>query len=210
MLENKSNYVKIKNDRFIVNLMYARKANIVGKAVYQEIGWGNVGVVHKDLWVRLEELVNVLEKEKLKLKICDAYRPKIAHYMMKKIVPIEGFFAKNPESSQHCLGTAVDVCLCDNEGKELLFPTKVDAYDKKYVKQILEGNMEAFVDHLKKARSDYVNAKIKKRIENRELLKELMNTVGLEGIGSEWWHYNLPDGKIDRYPLVELNAKDFD
>ena len=120
------------------------------------------------------------------------------------------FFAKNPESSWYCFGAAVDVCLCYDDGKELLFPPKVDVYDKKYVKQILEGNMTAFVEHLKRARCDYANTKIKKRIENRELLKELMNSIGLEGIESERWQYNLPDGKIDRYPLVELNARDFD
>ena len=91
MSENKSSYIKIKNDRFIVDMMYAKKTNMVGRAVYKEINWGNIAVVHVDLWERLEELTKVLEKEKLKLKICDAYRPKIAHEIMKNIIPIDGF-----------------------------------------------------------------------------------------------------------------------
>ena len=209
MSENKSSYIKIKNDRFIVDMMYAKKINMVGRAVYREINWGNIAVVHVDLWERLEELTKVLEKEKLKLKICDAYRPKIAHEIMKNIIPIDGFFAKSPERSQHCLATAIDVCLCDDDGREFLFPTKVDAYKKKYCEQVLQGEVDEFLSYLKKARHDYFDEKIKVAISNRKMLKDIMESVGLESINHEWWHYNLPNGKIDRYPLVLLDAKDF-
>ncbi|MBP5699188.1 MAG: hypothetical protein J6W96_06650 [Alphaproteobacteria bacterium] len=205
MLENE--YIEIKHERFIVDMMYARANNMLGQAIYQEIGWGNKAVVHKDLWQKLENLVPELVKNKMKMKICDAYRPKIAHEMMKKLIPMKGFFADNAERSQHCLGTAVDVCLCDEYGQELSYPTKVDAYDAVLSKQVLSGNIGAFTEHLKKARHDYFAEGLKKEIENREFLKNLMESVGLESIQHEWWHYNLPNGKIDNYPIVDLRGK---
>lgn len=205
----KSNYVKIENDRFIVDLMYARSDNMVGRAVYQEIGWGNKAVLHIDMADRIYELVKVLEKEKLRLKIFDAYRPKIAHEMMKKIIPFKGFFADEALKSQHCLATAVDVCLCDDEGKEFCYPTKVDGYEKKFAELVLNGEMGEFMEHLKKANYNYFDEAKVVECENRRVLREMMESVGLVALEHEWWHFNLKDGKVDKYPLVELDVKDF-
>jgi len=209
MIINKNEYVKIEHDRFIVDLMYARCNNMVGKAIYQEIGWGNVAVLHKDMADRLFEIVKILEKEKLKLKIFDAYRPKVAHEMMKKIIPNKGFFADSADKSQHCLATAVDVCLCDNEGKEFEYLTKVDGYDENLRKKVEKGDMVEFMEYLKKATHSYYDETKKLEMENRRVLKEIMEGVGLVALEHEWWHYNLKDGKNDKYPLVELDIKNF-
>lgn len=32
-------------------------------------------------------------------------------------------------------------------------------------------------------------------IKNRNDLRQLMESIGLEPIAHEWWHYNLPQGK---------------
>lgn len=202
-------YVKISGERFIIDLMYARLDNMVEQAVYQTIGWGNLAVVHQDVMSLLNRLEPELKRLKLKLKICDAYRPKIAHEMMKKLIPMKGFFAENAEMSQHCLGTALDVCLCDDEGKEFSYPTKVDAYDQEMSRQVLSGQSALFMEHLQKARHDYQALGIDEEIKNREFLCELMVGAGFEALEHEWWHYNLPLGKIDHYPLVSLKAEDF-
>ena len=210
MKKMKNKYVKIENNRFIVDLMYARCDNMVGRAVYQEIGWGSEAVLHVDMAERIYELVKVLEKEKLRLKIFDAYRPKIAHDIMKKIIPFKGFFAEEALISQHCLGTAVDVCLCDDEGKEFCYPTKVDGYEKRFVELVLRGEMEEFMMHLKKATHSYFDETKMVECENRRVLREIMESVGLVALEHEWWHYNLRDGKVDKYPLVELNKNDYE
>lgn len=202
-------YVAIKGDRFLVDMMYARPNNMSGRAVYQELGWGNLAVVHIDLWQRLKKLEPVLAQKRLKLKICDAYRPKEAHLLMKQIVPMKGFFAETPEKSQHCLGTAVDVCLCTEEGIELKYPTKVDAYDEVLAKQVQRGEVTAFMAHLQKARHDYEGAGMQIETVHRQALRQMMEAAGLEAITHEWWHYNLPNGKVDRYPLVDLRVEDF-
>ena len=204
---SENDYIKIENERFIIDMMYARADNMLGRAIYPKIGWGNVAVVHKDMWQKLEKLVPVLIQNKMKLKICDAYRPAAAHDMMKELIPMKGFFADYAEKSQHCLGTAVDVCLCDENGKEFDYPTKVDAYDATLSRQVLKGDVTAFTEHLKKARHDYFAKGCEKEIENRQFLRNLMEKVGLEAISHEWWHYNLPNGKNDRYPMVDLRGK---
>jgi len=205
MLEDE--YIEIKGERFIIDMMYSRTNNMLGRAIYQEIGWENKAVVHRDLWQKLKKIVPTLITNKMKLKICDAYRPAIAHEMMKSLIPMKGFFADYAAKSQHCLGTAVDVCLCNEEGKEYSYPTKVDAYEAWFSKQVLSGNTEAFIEHLKKARHDYFAQGYEEEIKNRDFLRNLMESAGLEGIMHEWWHYNLPNGKNDRYPMVDLIGK---
>ena len=71
--------VLFENEHFIIDMMYARKNNMTGHAVYEEIGFGNRAFVHKKLAEKLLSLVPVLEKIKCKMRICDAYRPTLAH-----------------------------------------------------------------------------------------------------------------------------------
>ncbi len=82
------------------------------------------------------------------------------------------------------------------------FPTEVDGYEKKYAKQIAKGDTEAFYKHLERARQDFWDTRYAEEINNRELLKKIMISVGFETISSEWWHFQLPDGKKD-YPMIE-------
>ncbi|MCM1322708.1 MAG: hypothetical protein NC218_00805 [Acetobacter sp.] len=202
-------YVKISDERFIVDLMYARLDNMCGRAIYQEIGWGNVAVVHQDLWERLRLLIPVLKRNDMKMKIFDAYRPPVAHRKMREIISIDGFFAETPERSQHCSGTAVDVCLCDENGREFSYPTKVDAFDCRLRAQVLAGDVAAFREHLKKARQDFVSGMYEKEIKNRDFLRQVMAEIGLEPICSEWWHYNLPKNGISEYLPIDLQVEMF-
>lgn len=192
------------DDNFIIDMMYASlKNNMTGVAVYEEIGFGNRAFVHKDLWQKFKQVVPYLQTHKLKMKICDAYRPPVAHRRLKEVIPQPGFFASSPERSQHCHGTAIDVCLCDCDGNELVYPTKVDAYRADYAQQVQAGDVEPFFEYLKKARHDYVDDADLTAIKNREELLSLMEGIGLERCRHEWWHYDLPGGLNDNYPMIE-------
>lgn len=197
------NLVEISGESFVVDMMYARTDNMTMRAVYEEIGFGNKAYIHKDVWKMLQKLIPVLNERHLKLKICDAYRPPFAHKTLKEIVPLPGFFASIPQNSLHCHGTAIDVVLIDESNQELPFPTKVDAYELEYAKQIKDGDDSKFNEHLQKARQDYQNPDMAEEIANREMLKQMMTAVGLQTISSEWWHYELPDGKSEAYPILE-------
>ena len=187
---------------FIIDMMYARANNMVQHAVYEDIGFGNVAYLHADAYEKLLSLTSFLEKNKLKMRICDAYRPPLAHQKLLEIIPREKakFFAATPERSNHCHGTAVDVCLTDVKGNNLIYPTEIDAYELKYAKQVSAGNFSEFEKHLIKARHDYTGA-TEESVKNRDFLKELMEAHGFESITHEWWHYNLVG--YENYPVIE-------
>ena len=198
-LVSMKNLVLAEHPLFIVDMMYARDDNIVGRAVYKEIGFGNKAYVHKDVWKALLKIVPYLEKSNLKLRICDAYRPPLAHMKLLESVPMKGLFAQSAEKSNHCHGTAIDVCLTDINGKNLIYPTQIDAYEKCFQEQICSGDFDEFGIHLQKARHDYMQASAEE-IANRNILKNIMENIGFEAIPHEWWHYNLKNWK--NYPLI--------
>lgn len=194
--------VLLDNSHFIIDMMYARSNNMVGQAVYEKIGFGNVAYLQADACEKLLSLTPVLDKLNLKMRICDAYRPPLAHQKLLEIIPRTKakFFAATPERSNHCHGTAVDVCLTDLHNNNLLYPTEIDAYEPQFAKQVLEGKFDEFEKHLIKARHDFMDTD-KTAIKNRQFLKELMESHGFKSIEHEWWHYNLIG--YQNYPLIE-------
>ena len=202
-------YVKIEGERFVVRLMYAGMQNMSGRAVYQETGWGNVAVVHRDLFVALQKTVPILEKHNLYMLIFDAYRLPVAHNMLVQAVPF-GLFAPEPKLSAHCHATAVDVCLADENLQPLKYPTPVDNYTPQNAAAVRFGHIAPFERDMLKARHDYQDAAPKEK-SNRLFLKKLMEGIGLESLDSEWWHYSLPDGLLEeKYPLISLFSEDFE
>lgn len=195
------NLVEIKNERFLIDMMYAGYENMTLSPIYMEIGFGNRAYVRAELWEKLQKLIPILRQRRLKLKICDAYRPPLAHTLLRKIIPQPGFFASTAARSYHCHAAAIDCCLCHEDGCELSYPTKIDAYDYKFANQIHNGESAEFFKHLEKAVHDYKNPQMTEEISNREDLKQLMVSIGLEAISNEWWHYNLPGGNLT--PVVE-------
>ena len=196
------NLVKFEEPHFIVDLMYTRENNMLSCPVYKEVGFGNQLYMHKDVAKKLMTLVPELEKMGCKMRICDAYRPPVAHMRCVEVVPIKGFFRPEYHTSNHCHGTAIDVCLTDLDGNNLVYPTEVDAYTPEFAALVAKGKFEEFQAHLKKARHDYFDAE-SDAIKNREELKILMESHGFESISHEWWHYNLVGWQ--NYPVIEWN-----
>ena len=197
-----SELVDLTDSHFIIDMMYARTDNMVGRAIYKEIGYGNKALMHTDVRDALLRLVPFLEKNHLKMRICDAYRPPLAHQKLLEIIPRSQahFFAETPKKSNHCHGTAVDVCLTDMNGNNLPYPTEIDAYDKHFQEQVSNGCFEDFQKHLLKARHDYAEA-APEALANRQQLKDLMEKSGFEAIIYEWWHYNIKNWQD--YPLID-------
>ncbi len=198
------NLIKIEHPRFTTAMMYADTThNMTGRPVYAEIGFGNEAFVHRDLWAKLETLVPELEAAGRKVKIFDAYRPPLAHTKLHEVIPQPGFFAANAAASPHCRGTAVDLCLTDENGQELCYPTLVDAYDPVYAAKVQSGDCAAFLAYLHKARHDYTGGSMEER-RNRDELRCLMEKAGLKALTHEWWHYELPEGRDEhKYPLID-------
>ena len=197
------------NEFFTVDMMYAGVNNMLRTNIYERVGLGNRCFVCDDMYACLQRLAPMLRQRGLKLKICDAYRPPLAHRLMKEIIPMSGFFAAEPEKSQHCHASAVDVSLIKAAtGQELSFPCEVDAYTPYFAEQIALGKWDEFRTHLEKAKYSWVGLSPQDAalIANRSLLRDLMEQAGLQALEHEWWHFNLPDK--DKYPMVEFSLVD--
>jgi len=193
--------IEITDSHFIIDMMYARTDNITGIPVYRQIGLGNRAFVHPDTFEKLRLLIPELEALNLKLRICDAYRPPLAHTLLMKQIPLPGLFAENYHLSNHCHGTAVDICLTDINGKNLSFPTEIDAYSPEIYQALQQGNPTPLKKNLIRARHDCMDAP-SEALTNRKRLKDLMTSHGFESIPHEWWHYNLTG--FENYPVIEI------
>lgn len=205
--QNLDGLVKITDPHFIVDLMYAgTEHNMTGVAVYADLGLGNQAYVHPNLWQALQRLIPYLDKTGRKLKIYDAYRPVEAHEKLFALIPQDGFFIADASRSPHCRATAVDVALVEKDGKELVYPTLVDAYDEHFAKEVQAGNLQGFFAYLKQASHNYTNPDMPEAINNRNELRKLMEDIGLVPVPRlhEWWHYELPDARSEKYPLIRL------
>jgi zinc D-Ala-D-Ala dipeptidase len=111
------------------------------------------------------------------LKMYDCYRPRPVQYKLWKITPDARYVANPKKGSMHNRGFAVDLTIVDKDGKELDFGTGYDDFTEK-----AHGNYTKFP---------------KKILDNRKLLNETMEAVGLEGTSTEWWHFSLRGKKGD-------------
>jgi len=124
-----------------------------------------------------------LKSRGLGLKIYDAYRPYSITVKFYDMAHDTNFVADPRKGSRHNRGCAIDLTVIDlKTGKELDMPTGFDSFSVK-------------------AAANYPDLP-KKEIENRELLKGVMQAHGFKIYRTEWWHYDL-DG-WDKYPLLDI------
>jgi zinc D-Ala-D-Ala dipeptidase len=114
------------------------------------------------------------------LKMFDCYRPKPYQQRLWNKVPDSRYVTPPWKGSMHTRGLAVDLTIVDKEGKELDMGTPFDNFTEK-------------------AHSGYQNLP-KNVLENRKILRGVMNEVGFNGITTEWWHYAFRNAK---YSLSE-------
>lgn len=105
------------------------------------------------------------------IKFFDCYRPLDVQKKMWKIVSNPIYVADPAKGSIHNKGGAVDITLVDREGNELPMGTEFDFFG--------EEAHHTYKDFPKEV------------LQNRNLLRSVMERYGFEPIESEWWHYNL-------------------
>ncbi len=170
------------NSTILVELKYATSDNFMKMKLYAHM---NKAYLQKDVALRLSECQEYLTQMKpgFKLLVFDAVRPVSVQQKMwdalDSIPPVErGKFVSNPKNrSLHNLGAAIDLTICDENGKPLDMGA---GYDD--IRKIAYPEMESF--YLKSG--DLTT----KQIENRELLRNVMRKEGFRNIPTEWWHFN--------------------
>ena len=173
---------KIEGETFILDLRYRTADNFLKKNVYEAFGLDQCWV-HPDMQRALEQLALKLQEQKLKLVFWDCYRPLAVQEAMWKLVPDARYVANPRSGSNHNRGVAIDVTLADSAGNYLPMPTAFDDFSAKAAPAFACEKEEA------------------EKCANRNRLIELMKSVNLSPINSEWWHFQLPHA--GKYPIVK-------
>ncbi len=111
------------------------------------------------------------------LKMFDCYRPRPYQQRLWDKVPNPDYVTPPAKGSMHSRGAAVDLTIVDKNGKELDMGTPYDFFGK-----------EAHYDYTKLPQ---------KVLDNRRLLRKVMEAAGFAGIRTEWWHFSYRSGKYE-------------
>lgn len=124
--------------------------------------------------------------EGIGLKIWDGYRPRSVQYLLFEIFPNPVYVADPNSGSMHNRGGAIDLTLIDlSTGEELEMPTEFDDFS-----DAAGLGYNDLPQHI---------------INNREMLKSVMQYAGFLTYSAEWWHYNVPGANT--YPLRDYQLK---
>jgi zinc D-Ala-D-Ala dipeptidase len=170
----------MKDIRF--DLRYATTMNFTGKQLYPKI---KTTYARLPVAQALGVVQESLREKGLGLKIFDAYRPYMVTVQMWNLIQDERYVAKPDKGSAHNRGTAVDLTIIElATGKALDMGTDFDNFTEK-------------AHHDYTALSDTV-------LQNRRLLKSLMEKAGFRAYAEEWWHYSFASGS---FPVMDLTFK---
>ncbi len=164
----------------ITDFKYATSDNFTHLVLYRH----PIAFVRLPVAKALQKVQAELKTKGLNLKFYDAYRPYHVTKEMWKIVPDDRYAANPAKGSGHNRGIAVDVSLIDRSTmKELPMPTPFD-------------------DFSKKAHQDYMQLN-KEVLQNRQLLKDVMEKYGFIALATEWWHFYWPD-PVKKFEVLDI------
>lgn len=164
----------------VLDLRYATTNNFLHTRLYEP---NATAYLRKPAALALARVQTILKAKGLGLKIFDAYRP---YHVTEKIwLPVQDErYASNPaKGSGHNRGAAVDLTIINlATGKELPMGTEFDNFSDTAHHQFT--NLPANV------------------LQNRQLLKQLMEANGFKALDTEWWHYSLSNARD--YELLDI------
>lgn len=162
-----SDFIRLKDlsSDFVYELKYATPDNFLKQAVYD---CGEC-YLRKSTAEALVKANKAFIQLGYRIKLFDCYRPLSVQKKMWKILPGTHYVANPAKGSKHNRGAAVDLTLVDAQGKELNMGTPFDFFGK-------EAH-HTYTEHSKEV------------LENRKLLKEILDKYNFKSIYSEWWHY---------------------
>lgn len=162
-----------------VEMMYAKSDNFMGEAMYDF----TEAYLHPKAAKAVVKANALLAKYHPGWRICiyDATRPmSVQQKMWDKVkgTPQQNYVS-NPKNGGglHNYGLAVDVSIIDEKGDSIDMGTKVDALTS--------------TSHINKEEELVAQGKItQEAMENRRLLRKVMQEAGFKPLRTEWWHFN--------------------
>jgi zinc D-Ala-D-Ala dipeptidase len=165
----------------VLDLRYSTTNNFMHRKLYPSL---QTTYLRLEAINALKKVVIALRNENLAIKIFDAYRPYAVTEEMWETVKDSRYAADPSKGSGHNRGIAIDLTLVDLQTKkELPMGTGFDNFS--------DTAHEDFTE---------LPAKI---LDNRLVLKTIMEKYGFIGLDTEWWHFSLPDA--DKYELLNLS-----
>jgi D-alanyl-D-alanine dipeptidase len=175
--------LKKNNAGFQFDLRYAGVNNFMHQKLYPQIKTTYLRKAAADSLIAVQQ---ELKKQGLGLKIFDAYRPYSVTEKLWEPVKDDRYAADPKKGSGHNRGIAVDLTIINlNNNTELLMGTGFDNFS--------DTAHHAFIN---------LPADV---LQNRLLLKTTMEKHGFKALGTEWWHYYLPN--TTTYELLDIDFK---
>lgn len=186
--DNSKEMIELKSriPNIVYDLRYATTNNFVGRKMYPPKT--NRTFMRKPAAVALQEVQHELNEKGLGLKIFDAYRPYSVTEKFWELIKDERYVANPAKGSGHNRGIAADLTVIYlKDGSEMKMGTGFDNFT--------DSAHHAFTQ---------LPAEI---LQNRVMLKTIMEKHGFKAFDTEWWHYYLADG--DRFEILDIPFKKF-
>lgn len=179
-----------------VNLRYSSLNNFLRRDIY---GCLNKAYFQKETAEKLAQAQQHLTDidSNLYLLIWDGVRPRSVQWQMWDALEMpfneKVRYVSNPKNgSIHNYGCAVDLTVCERDGRLLDMGTDFDYFgpaantNKEYI--LLTDSILTF-----------------QQFDNRKLLRKVMKAAGFSSITSEWWHFNAMSRSEanKRYSIIE-------
>ena len=168
----------------VFNLRYTGVDNFMKEKLYPPL---HTTWLRKTAADSLSSVQKELNQEGLGLKIFDAYRPYAVTQRMWQMVKDDRYAADPKYGSGHNRGIAVDL-------------TVINLRTRK------ELDMGTGFDNFSDTAHHHFMGLPEEILQNRLLLRSIMERHGFKALETEWWHYSLPDAK--KYELLNLSFKD--
>jgi D-alanyl-D-alanine dipeptidase len=170
----------------VYDLKYATDKNFMRRNMYP--GKTNYTFLRLPAARALALVQKELNEKGMGLKIFDAYRPYSITEKFWELVLNEKYVADPKKGSGHNRGIAVDLTIIYlHNGKELQMPTGFDNFSDTAHHTFMNIPFDA--------------------LQNRKLLKDVMEKYGFKMFDTEWWHYSWPDEK-NYYEAMDISFSD--
>ncbi len=154
------------SDSVVIDLRYATEDNFVQTQLYDCPRC----FVKKEVYDKLMLIRGELKLKGFRFKFFDCNRPLSVHKRLWEIKPDATYVTDPKKGSMHNRGLAVDVTLVRENGEVLDMGTAYDYF-----------GWAAHQDYFEHPRHI---------LENRKILKGVMEKHGFKSIRTEWWHYS--------------------
>ncbi|HVZ55270.1 MAG TPA: M15 family metallopeptidase [Chitinophagaceae bacterium] len=169
----------------VYDLRYAGHNNFTGRILY---GQGTRTFLQAGAARALARVASDLRARGLGLKIFDAYRPYSVTVRMWRLIHDARYVADPAQGSGHNRGLAVDLTLIRlDTGRELDMGTGFDN----------------FTDS---AHTDFRQLP-EPVLENRRLLRSILEKYGFRSLETEWWHFSYPHGGDPDSSVLDIDFR---